>query len=363
MFLGVFAMGSSCNGQAKTDLRKEQVPGAAMWGFGQPKLIKTQGSNEYQSITCGIQDKNGNLWFGTGGEGVYKFDGQLFTQYTKKDGLSSEHVWCILEDKDANIWFGTTDGICRLDGNKIVSIPIPYFLRPYIKSNTYYSQWSTKNTVWSMLQDKSGKIWFGTGDGVYYFDGKGFSRLLANDAVINKDSLQLKLVSSMLEDDHGNIWFASGMPPGYEGFCRYDGKMIESLKPKNEGWIRKVIKSRSGNLLLATRHFGVWSYDGTSFTDYEQPEDLVKPSLNYILEDHAGNLWVASDYGKQLGDTLGGLWRSNLPMDNKGQKTFTKIANKEVYFILEDKANNIWFGTRGMGLYRFNGESTICFSQ
>jgi ligand-binding sensor domain-containing protein len=167
----------------------------------------------------------------------------------------------------------------------------------------------------------------------------------------------------MLEDDHGNIWFASGMPPGYEGFCRYDGKMIESLKPKNEGWIRKVIKSRSGNLLLATRHFGVWSYDGTSFTDYEQPEDLVKPSLNYILEDHAGNLWVASDYGKLLGDTLGGLWRSNLPMDNKGQKTFTKIANKEVYFILEDKANNIWFGTRGMGLYRFNGESTICFSQ
>lgn len=353
---------TSCKGQVKTEVpnRNGDVPTISV--VGKPKLIKTQGSNEYQNIACGIQDKSGNLWFGTGGEGVYKFDGKLFTQYTKKDGLSSNHVWSILEDKDANIWFGTTDGICRFDGKNIVSIPIPFFNRPIINNNSYYTEWSTKNTIWCIWQDKSGKIWFGTGDGVYCYDGINFTRLLANDNVVNKDSLQLRLVASIVEYK-GDIWFGSSMPPGYEGFCRYDGKMIESFKPKNEGWIRNVIKSKSGSLLLATRHFGVWSYDGKSFTDYEQPEDLVKPSLNYILEDHDGNLWVASDYGKEMGDTLGGLWRSNIPMDKKGKRTFTKITNKEVYFILEDKANNIWFCTRGMGLYRFDGKSTVCFSQ
>lgn len=353
----------SCNGQVKSASRKVHDLETTMWGLGQQKLIKTQGSNEYQNITCGIQDRNGNLWFGTAGEGVYKYDGKLFTQYTQNDGLNSNHVWSILEDKDANIWFGTTDGICRFDGKNIVAMPISFLLRPAINNNSYYNEWSTKNTVWSMLQDKSGKIWFGAGDGVYCYDGKHFSRFLANDNIINKDSLQLKLVSSMIEDDLGNLWFASGMPPGYEGFCRYDGKMLERFKPKNEGWIRKVIKSKDGNLLLATRHFGVWSYDGKSFSDYEQPVDLVKQSLNYIIEDHAGHLWVASDYGKEMGDTLGGLWRSNLPMDKKGQRTFTKITNKEVNFILEDKANNIWFSARGMGLYRFDGESTVCFSE
>jgi ligand-binding sensor domain-containing protein len=214
-----------------------------------------------------------------------------------------------------------------------------------------------------MLQDKSGKIWFGTGDGVYIYNGFNFTRFLANDHIINKAGLKLKLVSDILEDKHGNIWFASGMPPGYEGLSRFDGKSVENFKPKNEGWFRNMIESKNGNLLLATRHFGVWSYDGNSFSDHNQPQDLVKTSLNAILEDKAGNLWVASDYGKDLGDTLGGLWYSTHSATNTKEKSFTKISNKEVGFILEDKENNIWFGTRNIGLYRFDRKSITKFSE
>lgn len=360
---------NSGNGQTKTLPQTDSPSELKASLTGQPKLTKTQGSNEYQNIACGIQDKNGNLWFGTVGEGVYKYDGKLFTQFTMEDGLSSNAVFSLLEDKSGNIWFGTSNGICRSDGNKIISIPISFYIRPVITDNSYYNEWSTKNTVWSMLQDKSGKIWFGTGDGVYCYNGVTFSRLLANDYVINndyiinKDSLKLKLVSDILEDKNGNIWFASGMPPGYEGFCRYDGKMIESFKPKNEGWIRNVVESKNGNLLLATRHFGVWTYDGKSFTDYIQPEDLIKGSLNAILEDKAGNLWVASDYGKEMGDTLGGLWHSTVSVSNPTELKFTKIFNKEVFFILEDRDNNIWFSTRNMGLYRYDRKTLTKFSE
>jgi ligand-binding sensor domain-containing protein len=354
---------TSSNGQTKTLPQTDSPSELKASLTKQPKLTKTQGSNEYQNVDCGIQDKLGNIWFGTTGEGVYKFDGKLFTQFTMKDGLSSNCVWSLLEDKTGNIWFGTSNGICRSDGNKIISVPISFYIRPVITDNNYYNEWSTKNSVWSMLQDKSGKIWFGTGDGVYYYDGVTFTRLLANDNVINKDSLKLKLVSDILEDKNGNIWFASGMPPGYEGFCRYDGKMIESFKPKNEGWIRNVVESKNGNLLLATRHYGVWAYDGKSFTDYSQPKELITGSLNAILEDKAGNLWVASDYGKDMGDTLGGLWHSTISASNPTEKTFTKIFNKEVYFIFEDKDNNIWFSTRNMGLYRYDRKTLTKFSE
>jgi len=271
---------TSCNGQTKTQPQTDNGGELKATLTGQPKLTKTQSSNEYQNVKCGLQDKHGNIWFGTTGEGVYKYNGKLFTQFTMKDGLSNNCIWSMMEDKAGNIWFGTTDGICRYDGKKISSIPIPFTIRPVITDNSYYTEWSTKNSVWSMLQDKSGKIWFGTGDGVYCYDEGNFTRLLANDNVINKDSLKLKLVSNILEDKNGNIWFASGMPPGYEGFCRYDGKIVESFKPKNEGWIRNVVESKNGNLLLATRHFGVWAYDGKSFTDYIQPKELIKPSLD-----------------------------------------------------------------------------------
>ena len=73
------------------------------------RLIKTQGSNEHQNIHCSLQDKNGNLWFGTTGEGVYRFDEKEFTQFTEQDGLSNNTVWCMLEDDEGNIWFGTDD--------------------------------------------------------------------------------------------------------------------------------------------------------------------------------------------------------------------------------------------------------------
>jgi len=222
---------------------------------------------------------------------------------------------------------------------------------------------TSSDEVFCALQDKAGNIWFGTREGVFCLNGKIFTRFSDNIGVINKDGLHLKMVDCILEDKNGIIWFASGMPPGYEGLCRYDGKMIQSFKPKNEGWFRKVIESKNGYLLLATRHFGVWSYDGKSFNDYSQPKELIMGSLNAILEDHAGKLWIASDYGKNLGDSLGGLWHSNNPANYPAYKTFTKITNKEVFFLFEDKDRAIWFGTRGMGLYRYEGKTLTRFSE
>ena len=352
---------TSCNGQIKT---KSAYAIELKSSFaGQPKLIKTKGSNEYQNIRCGLQDMHGNIWFGTTAQGVYKYDGKLFTQFTIKDGLNSDCIWSIMEDKTGTIWFGTSNGICRSDGNKIISIPINIDIRPIITDNSFYTEWSTKNTVWSMLQDKSGKIWFGTGDGVYCYEGGKFTRFLVNDNVVNKNNLKLRLVSDILEDKKGIIWFASGMPPGNEGFCRYDGKTIESFRPKDEGWIRKVIESKNGDLLLATRHYGVWSYDGESFSEYSQPKELINGSLSSILEDKAGNLWVASDYGNTAGDTLGGLWHSSIIENNQPEKRFKKIFKNEVQFLFEDQNNAIWFSSKKMGLYRYDRETITRFSE
>ncbi len=130
---------TSCNGQTKT-LPQTDSPSELKASLkGQPKLTKTQGSNKYQNVDCGLQDKQGNIWFGTTGEGVYRFDGKLFTQFTMKDGLSSNCVWSILEDKTGNIWFGTSNGICRSYGNKIVNVPISFYIRPVITDNSYYT--------------------------------------------------------------------------------------------------------------------------------------------------------------------------------------------------------------------------------
>ena len=44
------------------------------------------------AILCMLQDKNGNIWFGTWAGGISRYDGKNFTHFTEKEGLSSNNV-------------------------------------------------------------------------------------------------------------------------------------------------------------------------------------------------------------------------------------------------------------------------------
>lgn len=359
---------SSCNGQVKIQSQTENQSETKTIPIGQPKLVKTQGSIENDNIHCSLQDKAGNLWFGTTGSGVYRYNGKLFFNYTTKDGLSNNNVWSILEDKSGNIWFGTTDGICRYDGKNITPIPIPFSVRPVV-SNNYHTNQSTKNTVWSMLQDKSGKIWFGTGDGVYCYDGLKFSRFLDNNknsfnsfsdnaGVINKDSLHLKMVDSMLEDKNGNIWFASGMLPGSEGVIRYDGKEITSSKPNGDGWIRLIVEDKKGNLWFSGRAKGNFVYDGKNYKNFTEKVGIGNP----ILVDKSGNIWFNGEERLSSIENEGGIWC----YDGKTFKNYNTndgISKYAVFSMLQDRNGNIWFGTRNTGLYKFDGKTFTNYSE
>ena len=311
------------------------------------KLTKTQGSTNYDQIRCGLQDKAGALWFGSTGEGVYRYDNQTFTQYSVQDGLSSNTVWCILEDKKGSIWFGTDAGLSRWDGKRIR--PVPFSLTS-----------SEQPVVWSMLQDKSGSIWIGTSDGMSCCKDEAitpFFGILGSSKVRNEEGLHLKMVDDIFEDRHGNLWFASGMPPGMEGLGRYDGSSLTSFKPGGEKWIRSVIEDRDGILWLGTRHKGVWRYDGKSFSQFTEQPGLGMP----LLMDRLGNIWFSGEEHANGFEGMAGIFR----YDGKTyQNFFTKegLGNFGVWCIIEDRDGNIWVGTRNMGLYRYDGKSIVSLS-
>jgi ligand-binding sensor domain-containing protein len=69
-----------------------------------------------------FEDSKGNIWIGTAGGGVSKFDGKSFTNYTTEHGLSNDIVWSILEDKTGKLWFATQGGgVSRFDGTTFSS--------------------------------------------------------------------------------------------------------------------------------------------------------------------------------------------------------------------------------------------------
>jgi ligand-binding sensor domain-containing protein len=94
------------------------------------------------------------------------------------DGLISNNIFCMLEDRDGKIWIGTTTGLCLYDGKTFtkIEIPLPKNLPPN-KSDLYRnSHW-----VFSIMQAKSGKLWFATIDGVYIYDGKSFTPFIIDE--------------------------------------------------------------------------------------------------------------------------------------------------------------------------------------
>jgi ligand-binding sensor domain-containing protein len=363
---------TSCNGQVKTDSLKKHVSPERISTENLPKMILTQGVTS-GNITCELQERNGCLWFSTSGEGVYRFDGKSFTNFTTKDGLCDNYTSSIIQDKSGNILIGTNAGICKFDGKNF---------------NNYFETDSlNKLRITTLLEDKDGNLWFGVmNKGIYRYDGTTLSNLLYKYEHSFYGDKYEKCISDIIQDKKGNIWFSSW---NGGGVWRYDGKNFKSFLPsidyyktnqdkrnlKNlqntsesfsftfysplqdyitDDMIFSMTEDKAGNIWFATRRHGVCYYDGKSFTSFKENEGFISYGIYSIFEDKKGNMWFATDKN--------GVYC----YDGEKIKNYTTadgLINNSVFSILEDKEGNLWFGTRSFGLSRFDGKTFTTFSE
>ena len=345
----------------------------------------------HKSALC---DRSGNLWFGTQGGGVSRYDGKSFTIFTTGHGLANNTVWSIIEDQRGNLWFGTYGGgVSRYDGKSFTSFTTEHGL--------------ANNNVRSIIEDQNGDLWFGTeGGGVSRYNGKRAvhpcnSNTCAHDLSVHQDlenhnkelaksfttfatgqGLADNNVLSIVEDQSGNIWFGTNgggvsrydkevsMVPCNSNTCNHDLKINEDLKNHNkslarafttyttdEGLANDVVWSitvdQSGELWFGTNGSGVSHYDWKSFTTYTTEQGLASNEIRCITEDQSGILWFGTEGG--------GVSR----YDGKSFTTYGSdegLVNDIVWNITEDKSGIIWIGTYGGGLSRYDGKSFTTFT-
>lgn len=338
--------------------------------FAQMKNYTTEHGLALSGIACGFKDKAGNMWFGTYGGGVSRYDGKTFTNFTTAQGLTNNLVLCVYEDKKGNIWFGTSgEGVSCYNGRSFKNFKVAQGLANnkvnditednegdmWFSTSEGISRYNGKsfknyttdrgladNLVMKCRKDKKGNLWFATGAGASCYDGKIFTNYTTEQGLVENT------VTAVTEDKNGNLWFGT-----FGGKASlFDGRSFTnfSLAP---GSIESIIEDKNGTIWFASHESGAISYDGKTFSHYTVTEGLVNNVINSITEDKNGNLWFGS-YG-------GGLSR----YDGRSFTSYNAtqgLGSDIVWSIGEDKKGNIWFGTYGGGAARYDGKSFTNFT-
>ena len=239
-----------------------------------------------KTVLSMLQDKMGNIWFGTQEEGVFQYNGKSFSQHLANEGqISSDgfhHVaiYTIYQEKSGNIWFGKYryDGKTFKDfpvlGSKTSSSDEDLITKNYKEILENKSIFSTANSV---LEDKNGIFWLRHPHryGISKYDGKSITRLTSKEGFCDN------IITAMVADKEGNIWIGSvrkdakGIKEGCISI--YDGKTFRgfSTEKMSNSAIESLFVDKNNNIWIGTREVGLYRYDGKTLTAFSE-----KPVIN-----------------------------------------------------------------------------------
>ncbi|MEM7571786.1 MAG: two-component regulator propeller domain-containing protein [Bacteroidota bacterium] len=332
-----------CHGYNQDSIA-EEIPSAE-----EPRPKQADPINFAQGVYCGLLDHEGVLWFGSLGGGLYRYDGEQFTQFTEEHGLCDDQVASITEDKHGNLLLGTSKGICHYDRKQFITIAIPQSDTSGLWLDKVYPV-VNPNQVMAIVEDGEDALWIATdGAGAYYYDGEQYTQHLLNEGREQEDGLHHNIIQDLLKDEEGNIWFPSMI---HGGVSRYDGEQFRRFMPEDGlvyDMVRTLMQDRSGNIYFGTLHHGFSRYDGTSFRNFTEADGLLNNNIRCIFEDQEGRIWLGSGIGETSifdGETFTAF------TDQNGQ------GIDQILFILEDVNHHLWLGGRH-GLWKFDGEEVL----
>jgi ligand-binding sensor domain-containing protein len=179
-------------------------------------------------VFCLLLDREGTLWVGTEGQGLYRIRGRQVDRFRKVDGLSSDDVRKIYEDREGNLWVATQKGIdCfhellvttilpgadgagwdEVDGVLASRDGTVWVARPgsldALRGDKVTSLRTGKGLpgeqVTSLLEDHDGRLWVGIDQGLSVYQNGIFH------PVQRADGRSLGLVTGLAEDVENNIY-------------------------------------------------------------------------------------------------------------------------------------------------------------
>jgi len=305
-----------------------------------------------------IQTKDGTIWLGTGG-GLNKFDKKTekFVSYFSKpqDFLSprSNYIIDLYEDRKGIIWVSTSFGLVKFDPATEISTR---FYHIDDDSTTI-----SHNNVRCVLEDRDGFLWVGTRNGLNLLDSSmHVIKQYFNDPE-NPNSLSDNWVREIYEDSKGNLWIGTGggglnlMNKKRGTFIRFRNKLNDPGSLSNDK-VYSILEDKTGNIWVGTfKGVNMISKYSNDFKHcYRRTNDNSSISNNIVwsfAETDDDQMWIGTSNGVNI---LNAKTKKYFVIDRTVQK-HARTSGFDVRAILyTPEMNCMWFGTYGLGLYRYS---------
>jgi ligand-binding sensor domain-containing protein/signal transduction histidine kinase/CheY-like chemotaxis protein len=320
-----------------------------------PQLRKR---DEYQ-VQQVYEDRSGTLWIHSReGSGLGTFDRKTgrFVRYafqTPDSGTpTADRVTTVLQDRNGVVWFGTGgSGLMKLDRRRRVVVRY--------RNDPGDTESLSNNFVFSLYEDLEGNIWVGTGGGgVNRFPETPSGFIAYHKKAGDKNSLDQNFVLSAFEDSQRVLWIGNDgvlnrvdQQTGQFTFYRHNDADPGSI---SHGTVLSTVEDHSGTLWFATHRGGLNSFNRRTgrFTAYRHnPGNPNSPSsdviMRLVLDRTGGVLWLGTDHGVDRFDLKTKRF-SHYPGLTE------KLAGTRISCMVEDHQGDLWLGTVDGGLHRFN---------
>lgn len=311
---------------------------------------------------------------------VYAQDAHpAFKQYDTEAGLASSKVYQVKQDSKGYIWFATNNGVSRFNGYEFENFSIADGL--------------PDNTVFEIFEDKKGRVWFLPLSNrlSYFYNGK-IHQFKYNKLLLEKLKTR-PLKTSFCVDDKGTIFIGlvnygicsiteQGVVKITHTLNRSKNAMVvfEPVKQcfiyasnskaiNNTGFEFKtkkisgeisldygldkgphsprIISLKNGTIAISLNN-NLYFFDG----GHTYEKNVFDHRICWLYEDKDGDLWI--------GTFLGGVYHIH-NKDFKNKKHY--LAGFIVTGVLEDREGGIWFTTEGNSVYYTSSKHVLTYDK
>jgi ligand-binding sensor domain-containing protein/signal transduction histidine kinase len=313
------------------------------------------------TVTSACEDQEGRLIVGTLGAGVFWYDADgKYQRISTEQGLASAFVLSLCMDREGNLWVGTDgEGLDRIK-RKIFNAPSEHrsWVVQSISGDESDGLWTAFNahgasywitnsahdfgvsrhqSAWTVLVDRQQQVWVGTMDeGLFQFQTNHFQPAPGAEILGQQ-------IFALFEDRAGQLWAGTT-----NGLARWNGQDWKIYTTSDGLVVRAIAEDAEGNLWIGTESHSLAFFKAGKFISHQKEKGgLPGNDISCLYLDRDGVLWVGT-YGHGLARFYKGKWTRYSTDDG--------LASNSIDYIIEDDRGYLWIGSNA-GLMRIQKKS------